>query len=117
MASPGFADAGRLAPFLRFIVERALAGEPVKEAVIGVEVFTRPPSYDPRVDPIVRVEARRLRSRLDDYYRGPGAADPIVIQLPKGGYVPVFVPREPVGRPELPKRACPEAWRPSPPMA
>ena len=100
VVSPGFAGAGRLAPFLRFVVERALAGEPVKEAVIGVEVFGRPPDYDPRVDPIVRVEARRLRSRLADYYEGPGMDDPVVIQLPKGAYVPVFVPRESPDAPE-----------------
>ena len=94
VASTGFADAGRLAPFLRFLVERTLAGERVKEAVIGVEVFNRPADYDPRVDPIVRVEARRLRSRLLEYYEGPGTGSPIVIQLPKGAYVPVFVSRE-----------------------
>jgi TolB-like protein len=112
VASPGFADAGRLAPFLRFVVERTLAGEPVKEAVIGVEVFNRPPDYDPRVDPIVRVEARRLRSRLAEYYEGPGAADPVVIQLPKGAYVPVFVPGkspdapEPAQPADTPKRSA-----------
>ncbi|MBZ5585875.1 MAG: tetratricopeptide repeat protein, partial [Acidobacteriia bacterium] len=76
-----------------FAVERALAGEPVKEALIGVEVFGRPADYDPRVDPIVRVEARRLRSRLAAYYQGPGAGDPVIIDLPKGGYVPVFASR------------------------
>jgi len=96
-ASPQFAEAGRLAPFLRFVVEKALVGEPVKEAVIGVEVFSRPVDYDPRVDPIVRVEARRLRSRLAEYYEGPGALDPVVIELPKGAYVPVFVVRELAG--------------------
>ena len=100
VASPGFIGAGRLSPFLRFVVERALAGEPVKEAVIGVEVFGRPPDYDPRVDPIVRVEARRLRARLADYYEGPGAGDPVVIQLPKGAYVPVFVAKESPDAPE-----------------
>lgn len=105
IASPGFAGAGRLAPFLRFVVERVLAQEPVKEAVIGVQVFNRPADYDPRVDPIVRVEARRLRTRLAEYYAGPGAADPLVIQLPKGGYVPVFLPSEtsaPAARRRLP---------------
>jgi TolB-like protein len=118
VASPGFAEAGRLAPFLRFVVERTLAGEPVKEAVIGVEVFNRPPDYDPRVDPIVRVEARRLRSRLAEYYEGPGIGDPVIIQLPKGAYVPVFVPREPPLAPDpvqsgrIPKyRSLTIGWR------
>jgi TolB-like protein/tetratricopeptide (TPR) repeat protein len=95
--SAGFTGAGRLVPFLRFVVERTLAGEPVKEALIGVEVFGRPPDYDPRVDPIVRVEARRLRSRLAEYYEGAGAADPVIIQLPKGAYVPVFLARGAAG--------------------
>ena len=75
VASAGFADAGRLAPFLRFVVERTLAGEPVKEAVIGVEVFHRPPDYDPRVDPIVRVEARRLRRGSRNITKVRAAAD------------------------------------------
>ena len=93
--SPGFATAGRLAPFLTFVVERVLSGEPVKESIVGVEVFGRPPDYDPRIDPIVRVEARRLRSRLAGYYAGPGAEDPVRIELPKGTYAPVFASREP----------------------
>jgi TolB-like protein/Flp pilus assembly protein TadD len=92
LASPGFSDAGRLGPFLRFLVDRALAGENdrLKESVLGVDVFGRPASYDPRTDPIVRVEARRLRQRLDEYYAVTGGADAVRITLPKGGYVPVF---------------------------
>ena len=93
--SAGFATAGRLAPFLTFVVERTLVGEPVKESLVGVEVFGRAPDYDPRLDPIVRVEARRLRSRLAEYYAGPGANDAIVIEVPKGTYAPVFRTREP----------------------
>jgi len=95
VASPGFVTAGRLAPFLTFLVERTLAGEPLKESVVGVEVFGRPADYDARLDPIVRVEARRLRSRLAEYYEGAGADDTVVIDLPKGTYVPVFRTREP----------------------
>jgi TolB-like protein len=92
LASPGFASAGRLSRFLRFVVERSLAGdgEQLKEYVIGTEVFDRPADYDPRLDSIVRVEARRLRSRLAEYYEGPGAADPIVVRVDKGSYVAVF---------------------------
>ena len=97
--SPGFVSAGRLAPFLSFVVERALSGEPIKESILGVEVFGRPADYDPRLDPIVRVEARRLRSRLAEYYDGPGAGDPVRIDLPKGTYVPAFATRAP-GSPE-----------------
>jgi hypothetical protein len=85
-ASPGFVRNARLAGFLRYVVERKLAGkmEELKEAVIGVEVFGRKPDYDPRIDPVVRMEAAKLRSRLADYYLGPGADDPIRIEIPKG---------------------------------
>lgn len=92
LAADGFRNAGRLSRFLRFVVERALAGEgaELKEYRIGVEVFDRGDGFDPRVDPIVRVEARRLRSKLLEYYDGTGAGDPLRITLPKGGYAPVF---------------------------
>jgi len=65
LASKPFAQSARMSRFLRFTVERSVSGQPdqLKEYVIGVEVFDRKSSYDPRVDPIVRVEARRLRSK------------------------------------------------------
>ncbi len=92
LTSQKFTRAGRLATFLRFVVENAIEGkeDSLKESVLGIDVFGRDTSYDPRIDPVVRVEARRLRQRLEDYYREEGAADPVVIELPKGGYVPVF---------------------------
>jgi serine/threonine-protein kinase len=92
VASAGFADAGRLPSFLTYLVERQLAGETdrLKESVLGVEVFQREAGYDPRTDPIVRVEARRLRGRLDDYYASTGKDDLVRILLPKGAYVPTF---------------------------
>jgi serine/threonine-protein kinase len=82
--------------FLRLAVERALEGrsDELKEYSIGLEVFDRPASYDPRVDPIVRVEARRLRSKLSAYYKGDGRNDPIVIEFRPGGYAPEFCLRE-----------------------
>jgi hypothetical protein len=52
--------------------------------------FDRPTHYDPAADPIVRVEARRLRKKLDESYLTHGANDPVVIQLPKGGYLAAF---------------------------
>lgn len=81
-----------MARFLRLVVEHSLAGKSgdLKEYLIGMEAFDRKPSYDPRVDPIVRVEARRLRSKLAAYYQGDGGQDEIVIELPKGSYVPKF---------------------------
>jgi Tol biopolymer transport system component len=95
LSSAIFADAGRAQKFLRFVVEVALAGrhDEIKESVIGVEVLGRTASFDPRNDPIVRVEAGRLRSRLLSYYQSEGAADTVLIDLPKGGYVPQFQKR------------------------
>src|SRR5688572_14132707 len=89
LASPGFANAGRLSRFLRFVVERTLAGEgdQLKEYLIGTEVFDRAADYDPRLDSIVRVEARRLRAKLQEYYAGPGRDDSVTISVDKGSYV------------------------------
>lgn len=92
LASDGFANADRMTGFLRYVVERSLAGESgqVKEYAIGVDVFGRNGDYDPRLDSIVRVEARRLRAKVDEYYQHAGADDPIVIRLRRGSYVPAF---------------------------
>jgi TolB-like protein/Flp pilus assembly protein TadD len=92
-----FSRSDRMVRFLRFAVERALAGQAdqLKEYLIGVEVFDRKPSYDPRVDPIVRVEARRLRAKLKAYYDGDGSADAVLIELVSGGYAPRLAFREP----------------------
>jgi adenylate cyclase len=91
LASKGFASAGRMSKLLRHVVEKTLAGETdqLKEYAVGIEVFERDEKYDPRLDSIVRVEAGRLRSRLDEYYNN-GAASPIRISLPKGGYAAHF---------------------------
>jgi len=92
LKSTVFANAGRMSRFLKFVVEKTLAGEGerLKEFVIGVEVFDRDSDYDPRVDSIVRVEAARLRSKLAEYYAGEGRDDSIVLTLPKGGYAAVI---------------------------
>jgi TolB-like protein len=92
LASRTFTGADRLSRFLRFIVEQTLdgRGDELKEYLLGVEVFDRTDAFDPRLDTIVRVEARRLRARLADYYREEGAADAVSIGLPRGGYVPKF---------------------------
>jgi TolB-like protein len=97
LASRGFASADRASRFLRYVVERTIAGEgdQLKEYVIGREVFDRGDDFDPRVDSIVRVEAGRLRSKVDEYYAGPGRADGILIQLRRGSYAPAFEPRGP----------------------
>lgn len=90
--SDGFRKCPQLARFLRFAVDQALAGPHgvSKETLIGIEIFGRPPDYDPGADPVVRVEARRLRDKLAHYYITEGRTDPIRIQMPKGGYFPVF---------------------------
>jgi serine/threonine-protein kinase len=95
LASPPFARSARMCRFLRFAVEHALAGtgDQVKEYLVGVEVFDRKPDYDPRVDSIVRVEARRLRSKLKEYYLSTGNQDPVVIEFRKGAYAPTFYSR------------------------
>ena len=96
LATRGFSGAGRLSKLLRYVVEKTLAGETdqLKEYAVGVEVFERDGNYDPRLDSIVRVEAGRLRSRLDEYYNGEGAGSPIRINLPRGGYSVQFDRRE-----------------------
>jgi serine/threonine-protein kinase len=90
LSSRAFAGAERPGRFLRFVVEQALAGNQLKETLLGVEVFGRSPSYDPRLDGVVRVEAVKLRSRLKEYYETEGAGDGVRIDLPKGGYLPCF---------------------------
>ena len=92
LASEHFARSERLSRFLEFTVEQTLAGraELLKEYPIGVEVFGRKDSFDPRIDAIVRVQAVNLRSRVNDYYANQGASDPIVIEYSKGGYAPVM---------------------------
>ena len=92
LSSTAFAQVDRLKRFLRYVVEETVAGrsEKLKEYSIGVEVFDRETSFDPRTDPIVRVQARRLRARLTRYYEEEGRHEEIRIELPKGSYAPVF---------------------------
>jgi TolB-like protein/Flp pilus assembly protein TadD len=96
LASTTFKQVDRLKRFLSFIVLESISGRntELKEYVIGVHVFGKEPSFDPRTDPIVRVQARRLRAKLARYYQEDGRSDEVIIDLPKGGYAPVFKPRE-----------------------
>lgn len=91
-----FVRSERMGRFLRLAVERTLEGKPeeLKEYLLGVEVFDRKSSYDPRVDPIVRVEARRLRAKLKAYYEGDGRSDPVVIEFATGTYAPSIRARD-----------------------
>jgi hypothetical protein len=107
LSSPAFAS-GRHPRFLRYVVERTLAGEAdqLKEYVLGLEVFDRADGYDPRLDSIVRVEARRLRAKLQEYYAGPGSEDPVVLEIPRGSYAPVFTAKAPPAAEPEPESAA-----------
>lgn len=92
LASAVFAQAGRSRELLRFVVAETLAGrgERLKGYTIAVEVFQRSADFDAQSDPLVRVEAGRLRKRLTEYYHGVGRNDLVRIALPRGGYAPTF---------------------------
>ena len=116
LASKGFANAGRLSRLLRYVVDKTLAGEAdqLKEYAVGIEVFDRDHQYDPRLDSIVRVEAGRLRTRLDEYYNGEGANAAVRITLPRGAYVAQFAAKaEPAANPPIDPPTHPRALAPS----
>jgi Tfp pilus assembly protein PilF len=129
LTSPPLESSPSLCRFLRYVVEETLAGRgsSLKEYSLGVMVFDRGEAFDPRMDPIVRVQARNLRVRLAQYYGGQGADDAIVIELPKRTYVPVFHDRmaeEQAAAPPVPEAAIPSPQSsmvlpevPAPPMA
>lgn len=96
LASDKFARSKRLRSLLRFTVNQTLQGhaDTLKEYVIGTEVLKKPDTYDPRRDSLVRVLASRLRVKLKEYYNDGGSDDPLVIEFPKGKYVPRFQRRE-----------------------
>ena len=98
LSSDVFRGAPQLSAFLSFIVERALDGRSseLKGYTVAVEAFGRSPDFDPQTDPIVRVEAGRLRKALSQYYLGDGIGDPIRITIPVGAYVPAFEFDQPV---------------------
>lgn len=114
LASPVFTRSERMSRFLRFTVERLLAGQAatLKEYLIAVEVFDKGESMDPRIDPIVRVEAGRLRSKLREYYETEGRDDPILISFAPRSYVPVIQRRStPTQTVSEPARILPERRR------
>jgi TolB-like protein len=93
-ASAELSSKKKLCRFLNFIVDETLAGrsEELKGYTIGIGVFDRETNFDPENDPIVRIQAGRLRRSLEVYYLLDGKEDPIHIVIPKGGYVPKFLP-------------------------
>lgn len=99
IASEVFSRSPQLGAFLRFVTDATLSGKSdrIKAYTIGVEVLRRDNNFDPQLDPIVRVEATRLRRTIERYYAGRGQDDEIVIDLPRGSYVPTFRRRESAG--------------------
>ena len=99
LASCQFSKSERMCRFLRFVVEHSLdrGSDVIKEYTIGLEVFDKAPSFDPRTDTNVRTEARRLRAKLAEYYDTTGQRDGVRITLPKGSYTAVFQAAEPLG--------------------
>jgi Tol biopolymer transport system component len=95
LASDVFTRSERLSSFLRFVVEQTLSGRTsgLKEQVLGAELYGKGPEFDGAADPIVRVDARRLRDKLREYY-AEFPRDPVLISLPKGSYIPVFEDNE-----------------------
>src|SRR5690606_21069419 len=100
-----------------FVVEQVLAGhaDRIKSYSIAVDVFGRGDDFDPAIDPIVRIEATRLRAALASYYADPGRDEAIQISLPKGGYVPSFVrvspPKEDLPSARANDAPAPSRWR------
>lgn len=92
VSSEAFRSSPQLAAFLSFVVESALQGrgDRIKGYTIGIEALKRSANFDPQIDPIVRVEATRLRRALERYYSGPGAGSAVRIALSRGNYVPLF---------------------------
>src|SRR5580698_4714212 len=90
--SEQFSSSPSLAKLLAFCVNTTLAGEEqsLKETTIGVSVFGRPPGYDTKLDPIVRVNAMRLRQKLELFYQNGGESQEVQITIPKGTYIPRF---------------------------
>ena len=92
LSSPLFRNATRASRFLTHVVEQTLQGraEELKEYVLGLTVFDRSETFDPRIEPVVRVEAGRVRQKLTRYYQSQTVHGPVRIELPKGAYVPLF---------------------------
>ena len=109
LANEALRASPQLGAFLRFVVDATLGGRgaTLKGYTIGVEALGRDPRFNPQVDPIVRVEATRLRRALERYYAGDGSSDPVAIVLPRGSYVPTFAYRAAASRPAPPPLVAP----------
>jgi TolB-like protein len=106
VASRQFCNAPRLSRFLTYVVSESLAGrhDRLKGYSIGLEVFDKPDDFDPQTDTIVRVQARALRQKLDQYYTQYGAHDLVLISIAKGSYEPAFLLAGDADDPQMPPR-------------
>ena len=101
MQSDAFRNSDVLRRLLRFLADKCMSGEAdqLKEYTIGLDALGKPPTYDPRQDSVVRIQVGRLRQKLAEYYRTEGVDDPVIVDLPKGGFKVTFdlkpVPPEP----------------------
>ena len=95
LESSGFQKSQRLRELLLYLCDQAShrTGRPVQEQEIGVAVFGRSPDYDTGNDTIVRSHVSLLRKKLQHYFETDGAAETLLLEIPKGGYSPVFLPR------------------------
>ncbi|QCO16589.1 hypothetical protein D3869_14830 (plasmid) [Azospirillum brasilense] len=116
LASRSLRGSARGRRFLQFIVQETLAGRAkrIKAYTIAMDVFDRDASFDPLLDPVVRIQAGRLRRSLEHYYLTEGATDPLRIAIPKGGYVPQFSLAPVAAGTDLPDEASGKASAPSP---
>src|ERR1700691_1401194 len=114
VASDPFQKSKRLRDLLLFLGERSLQDPycTLREQEIGVEVFGRPPDYDTSHDTLVRVHVSQLRKKLHDYFLAEGRNEPLVIEIPKGSYVPLFRPRTEIAEtePEAPPARSRRPW-------
>src|SRR2546421_4139385 len=96
---------------LNYLAEKSLAGasDSLKEYTVGLDVFAKPESYDPRQESTVRMHVARLRQKLAEYYRTEGTDDAIIVDLPKGGFKVIFEPKVAVEALPAPARELPVA--------
>ena len=109
LSRPPLVSSPSLSRLLRYLVEETLAGRAaeINEYTLGIRIFHRSPDFNPRVDPIVRVQTHYLRAKLAQYYAGAGAQDPVLIELPPRTYVPRLPQPEPAAEPQAVEVAPP----------
>lgn len=112
VASPAFQRSARLREFLLYVTERMIQrhASELTEQHIGHALFGKPADYTPLEDSSVRVHARQLRLKLHEYFDGEGRSEPLIVEIPKGSYAPVFRPAAGLS-PVLPAPSAPARWR------